>query len=133
MSVPTANEIEIESVDQEVDVTGVSIEDDSIPLSLAQLKYSYDTMMNISFFNVILFPMGLLFWKTRYGFLTDYDLVFGVVGAFWQGSIWLFFLIFFLVSPVSLTLAWIPFILTSIVVWPMCYEAYNHQDETLKA
>ena len=95
----------------------------------AQMKYSYETVLHTAFFNFLVFPVSGLLWKYRYGFQTGYDIALWIVGTFWQGSMWGIFLIIFLTSPASITLAWVPYLMTSIVVWPLSYLAYSMQDE----
>ena len=99
------------------------------PWSEAQLKYSFETLMNLTFFNFLVFPVGALLWKTRYGFANDFDLSLWVVGIFWQGSLWGIFLLIFLLVPSAIILAWVPWLMTMLIIWPLSYVAYIYQDE----
>ena len=85
--------------------------------------------MNLTFFNCLAFPIGALFWKTRYGFENDFDIALWVTGIVWQGSLWGIFLLIFLLVPNAITLAWIPWLTTMIIIWPLSIVAYAFQDE----
>lgn len=95
--------------------------------SQAQLKYSFDTIMNLTFFNFLLFPAALIFWKAKAGFRSDLDEAFWIVSTFWHTSWWGIFLVLFLSIPAStIGLGLVPWILSVILVWPLGLASYSY-------
>ena len=102
-----------------------TIEEEELALYFAKLSHSFYTLYDITFFNFIIFPLGALLFKARYGYLNDEDKNFWLMGGLVQAPFWGIFLIITLMAPSSLTLAWLPFLAASGAVWPRCLAFYN--------
>ena len=83
--------------------------------------------MTLAFVNFAIFPMALLTYKSRTGFLNTSDTIFWILGTVWDSGIYgMFLYLSVFVDPAySTNLSWIPLLLTSIIVWPLCYMNYD--------
>ena len=107
----------------ETDVT--DNEEEELALYFATLSHSFYTLYDIIFFNFIIFPLGALLFKSRQGYVNDEDKNFWLMGGLVQAPFWGIFLLITLFAPSSITLAWLPFLVASGVVWPSCLAFYN--------
>ena len=47
------------------------------------MQFSFNLILTMAFLNAMVFPFGLLVFKTRYGFDDMLDIAFWTTGAFW--------------------------------------------------
>ena len=93
----------------------------------AQLQLSFQALLTLNFVNFAIFPLAMAAYKSRTGFLNTSDTIFWSIGTIWETTIYGAFLYLgMFVSPEYATsLAWIPLLLTSVIIWPLCYVDYD--------
>ena len=91
---------------------------------------AFNVMYSVTTFNMLAFPIGLLAKQVSVGFNdSPFETIFWFIGTFWQTSVWGMFLLIFTVSPTAIFLAFLPFIFSTLVVWPVGSFVLNATDE----
>ena len=76
-------------------------------------------MFSVAISNFIFFPAAWYLWKRPYGYVSDMDEVFWIVGTIMTMFWWGFFLLIFLFDNSSIILIWIPYWITLFFTLPV--------------
>ena len=96
-------------------------------------RNAFNIMYSMATFNTFCFPIGLI---VKYATAGNNESIFEnvhEVSTGWHFFWWGFFLIVFTSDPTWISLAWIPYIFSAIVVFPLDYYALISYDPTVSA
>ena len=90
---------------------------------------SFQILLSLNFYNLLMFPLGMFAYKIRTGFINTYDTAFWIGATSWQTLVYAFFIynaLSFSLESIAES-SWIPLGLSAVLVWPLGYLNFSLQ------